>query len=1185
LFTATRPGPVLESLSARIGPVPHLLLPDTADGTTEPPLVNPSSPEIPPLEDRPVRVQLLGEIARGGMGVVLKGRDPDLGRDLAVKVLLEAHKEKPDLVRRFLEEAQIGGQLQHPGVVPVYELGAFGDRRPYFTMKLVKGQTLADLLAERESPTEDRPRFLSIFEQMCQTTAYAHARDVIHRDLKPTNVMVGSFGEVQVMDWGLAKVQPKGGVVADAAAGKIPAHETVIVTARSGEGSDLSQAGSVMGTPAYMAPEQARGEIDRIDERADVFALGSILCEILTGQPAFVGRSAGEIHRKAALGDLAEAMAALESSGADGELIALARVCLAREAEDRPRHAGAVAERITAYRADVQERLRTAEIARAAEQARAEEAQHTAEAAEAKAKAERQARRLTGALAASVLVLVVAFGGGSAWLQRQRAERQSRVDLVLREAEVFHDEAKRAGDDLARWGKAREAARAVERLLADARDEPTRERVTALVESVTAAAQAAAGDRKLLDKLIDIRSAKADDRDGWATDAAYAVAFREAEVDLTTLPPTEAGAKLKARPAAVAVALATALDDWAALRRDQRRDRAGAERLAQAARTIDPDPWRAGLRDALDSPDKPKRLDALRALAGSAQFDKLPAMSLNLLGSALLDAGDAKLAESVLRRAQRRYPGDVWLNYNFARCLEKLARREEAIRYYTAARSIRPEVAHELAHALVGKGESDEAIAVFQELARLRPGNGRHLLCLGRTLQDRGRAQEATAALDDAIAALREHILQRPDDAWAHGNLGLALLQQGKLDEAIAEHKEAIRIKPDLASSHHSLGVIFCDYTHDYGAAIAAFREAIRLQPDDANAHNSLGVALSNQGKWEEAIVEDREAIRIKPDLAWAHSNLGWHLQNVGKLDEAIAECREAIRLNPADADAHHNLGIALSNQGKWEEAIVEDREAIRIKPDLAWAHSNLGHYLQNVGKLDEAIAECREAIRLQPDHAMAHNNLGSILLKQGKLDEAIAECREAIRLRPDHAMAHSNLGFALLQQGKLDEAIAAFREAFRLKPDDAGWHNSLAWKLVVSPKRARRHYDEALIHARKAHELAPKDGQIVNTLALAEYRSGHWAESMAASERSMTLRNGGAASDWFFLAMAHWQQGEKGPARKWFDKAVAWTKEKDPKNTELRGFWKEAAELLGRPGPEPPGTGSPAAPAVEKLH
>ncbi len=140
------------------------------------------------------------------MGSILKGRDPDLGRDVAIKVLREDHRDNGDLVRRFVEEAQIGGQLQHPGVVPIYELGTFADKRPFFSMKLVKGQTLADLLAGRPGPADDLPRFLSIFAAMAQTMAYAHTRGVIHRDLKPSNVMVGSFGEVQVMDWGLAKV-------------------------------------------------------------------------------------------------------------------------------------------------------------------------------------------------------------------------------------------------------------------------------------------------------------------------------------------------------------------------------------------------------------------------------------------------------------------------------------------------------------------------------------------------------------------------------------------------------------------------------------------------------------------------------------------------------------------------------------------------------------------------------------------------------------------------------------------------------------------------------------------------------------------------------------------------------------------------------------------------------------------
>ena len=178
------------------------------------------------------------------------------------------HREKPELVRRFVEEAQIGGQLQHPGIVPVYELGSFADRRPFFTMKLVKGHTLAELLKERASPAEDRPRFLAIFAQVCQTMAYAHARGVIHRDLKPSNIMVGSFGEVQVMDWGLAKVLPRG-----AASPMMPrraanrAQQTFIATARSGSDAERSQAGSRDGHARVHGP-RAGARRDRPGGRA-----------------------------------------------------------------------------------------------------------------------------------------------------------------------------------------------------------------------------------------------------------------------------------------------------------------------------------------------------------------------------------------------------------------------------------------------------------------------------------------------------------------------------------------------------------------------------------------------------------------------------------------------------------------------------------------------------------------------------------------------------------------------------------------------------------------------------------------------------------------------------------------------------------------------------------------------------
>jgi serine/threonine protein kinase len=274
---AEGPSSVLAELRHSLGDLRPPLLKEAQGESAH--IVRPRSDAMPPPEVAGERYQLSGEIARGGMGVVLRGRDVDLGRELAVKVLLEKYADRPEVARRFLEEAQIGGQLQHPGVVPVYDIGRFGDR-PFFTMKLVKGQTLQALLGERTDPSADRPRFLGVALQVAQTLAYAHAKGVIHRDLKPANVMVGAFGEVQVMDWGLAKVLPEGGVADEQRAAsrerERPEDVTTIRTARSigsaGSGSE-TEAGSLLGTPAYMPPEQANGDVALLDRRADVFGL------------------------------------------------------------------------------------------------------------------------------------------------------------------------------------------------------------------------------------------------------------------------------------------------------------------------------------------------------------------------------------------------------------------------------------------------------------------------------------------------------------------------------------------------------------------------------------------------------------------------------------------------------------------------------------------------------------------------------------------------------------------------------------------------------------------------------------------------------------------------------------------------------------------------------------------------
>jgi serine/threonine-protein kinase len=233
--------------------------------------------------------------------------------------------------------------------VPVYDVGQLPDSRPFFAMRLVKGRTLAQLLAQRRDPAQDLPRFLKVFERVCQTLAYAHAQGVIHRDLKPANVMVGAFGVVQVMDWGLAKVLTGG---PDARPGAGTTAEGGVPPGEGGETAGPSantRSGSVLGTPAYMAPEQARGEVDRLDERADVFGLGAILCAILTGRPPYTAGDDRRAHLQACQADLADALARLDASGAEAALVDLAKRCLAADPEGRPRDAGELAQAFTAY--------------------------------------------------------------------------------------------------------------------------------------------------------------------------------------------------------------------------------------------------------------------------------------------------------------------------------------------------------------------------------------------------------------------------------------------------------------------------------------------------------------------------------------------------------------------------------------------------------------------------------------------------------------------------------------------------------------------------------------------------------------------------------------------------------------------------------------------------------------------
>jgi serine/threonine protein kinase len=262
-------------------------------------------------------VHLLGEkryatgaqIAQGGMGAILEAEENVLRRKVAIKRMLGT--SDADTVLRFIEEAQITAQLDHPNIVPVYELAVDDYDQVYYSMKLVRGITMHKVLGLIYQGVEETmtkyplAALLGIFQKVCDGLAYAHSKGVLHRDLKPENIMLGEYGEVMVMDWGLARASGR-------RQGSSGPQRTLVRSARQEQGQ-MTMVGLVFGTPHYMAPEQARGQSDQYDARTDVYALGAILYQILTLEPPIKGDDVGQVLISVASGHVAAAL--LEEQG------------------------------------------------------------------------------------------------------------------------------------------------------------------------------------------------------------------------------------------------------------------------------------------------------------------------------------------------------------------------------------------------------------------------------------------------------------------------------------------------------------------------------------------------------------------------------------------------------------------------------------------------------------------------------------------------------------------------------------------------------------------------------------------------------------------------------------------------------------------------------------------------------
>jgi len=328
-------GSLLSRLFGR-KPTPVSTPPAPAAGAPRPESLERFWAALAPGEDDRGRIVSRGLLGRGGMGEVLDAFDPALERSVAVKVVLPT--DEADVVRRFVLEAQIASQLEHPNIVPVYDAGVTADGRPWYAMRRVDGRTLEDVVTGLAAGTEDRDewslvRLLGDFVQVCHAVAFAHDFGVVHRDLKPENIMLGRFGEVLLLDWGVARWL-------DADVTMAPTDDTDDANITG------TRLGSVIGTPGYLSPEAAEGRIELIGPASDVYSLGAVLYELLTWGPAFPGTRASALFAACLAGPPEDPRTRAPERDIDPDLAAICLAAMQRDPLERTADAGELARQI-----------------------------------------------------------------------------------------------------------------------------------------------------------------------------------------------------------------------------------------------------------------------------------------------------------------------------------------------------------------------------------------------------------------------------------------------------------------------------------------------------------------------------------------------------------------------------------------------------------------------------------------------------------------------------------------------------------------------------------------------------------------------------------------------------------------------------------------------------------------------
>jgi tetratricopeptide (TPR) repeat protein len=994
-----------------------------------------SPPEPPTSPLGGPRYNLKKMHARGGMGEVWLAQDSGIGRTVALKKMRARMKGKED---QFFWEGQVTGQLEHPGVVPVHELGVDDAGEPYYVMKFVHGRTLLEEIeafhgapAGRPNREVERLRLLQVFLAMCETVAYAHSRGIIHRDIKPENVMIGGYGETLMLDWGLAKMVGK-----DEHAERGPLRRQSF----SGETFE-TLAGSVKGTPWYMAPEVAAGATDTVDHLSDVFLLGATLYHLLTGKLPREGKTIPELITAAHKPPIPPRRHD-QTIPKPLEGICLKAMAVARE--DRYQTAKGLAEDLQRYLAG--------EPVTAYRETFAERAWRWA----------RRHRRALSRTAAALAVLAVVgftFAKYREFEQRRQAERNEAARVLQEEKDRAQAKAEADAAALRRSEEERAAEAAKAALLARQKQAAADlKRFRALAEEARFLA-ASTHPATATAPFFNPRAGLAKGEEALALAAQWGPKLGEFPLDAE-------------RPA-----LANDLYDllllMAQLWAQGGGPNAGNEVLALLGRAegLRP-PTRSEYRlraEALASTGKPaeaaaeakKAADPATPLTAADHFllgelARVPATRPDTLhdrtGKFLPNQAALEKAIAEYRLALRADPSHYWSHFQLGRCLLSLGQWAEGAQVLGTCVALRPDspwAYSARAVALTTLKRYDEAAADLERAIQLDPAGRQHLLNRGVLRWVRKDTDGALADFDAVLAPPAEK--QLPEAAFYKATM---FGQFGRIDDALAAADRALAGKNPVAPAYllraqihlrqgrdqegiDDLNSFFAasDPTFDPKSPNAAARRARRLRliaeglPEGTTDAQRTGLVRAQGRMYRLAAIELESAIQRDGGTVDALEGLGRVQQRLGRTTDAIKAYSKALEKLPAGAEH------------------VPDRA--RLLVSRGWAILDL-----QPPELPAAGTDFEAALKLAPDHAEAHTGLGYVEALRGAGPAARREAQMAVLYGAGDFLILHNVAcvFAKLSEAKgaptkeyEDLAIGYLRRAVELWKRDRSGPNELA--------------------------------------------------------------------------------------------------------------------------------------------